>query len=408
MSKSKQNTSNELLIGDSFLPSQILLNGNGLENIEDEIFLDFIDVAAKIFIEDVSNKVNAKEEPRNLEVIVPVTNVQIWTRQKELLERIGNFLSGDKWNIEFIKCNSKLPKFYIKSFIKPPVFDNVTLLSGGLDSFCGSYVNVDNKLKSLYCGYKINKFETKGLNEIHNIIIKYKGASKRFKTLKVKKEERTQRTRSFLFFALACATASMYNINEILLYENGVLSLNPELDSRKTTKTTHPKTLYLVNQLLNNLNLNMRIKHPFLFKTKGQMINELSDEFKNNIKFTNTCGIARHNRKIKIKSEHCGFCIPCILRKISMSAYGNEKYDVEYNAPYGTNLENCDVAFKSEFKSSNEYFLVFNEKIKDGTIFNELDIRSKYYNEKNYLELTKKMLNMFGKEVDTFYSKYPL
>jgi hypothetical protein len=200
----------------------------------------------------------------------------------------------------------------------------------------------------------------------------------------------------------------MYNVNEILLYENGVLSLNPELDSRKTTKTTHPKTLYLVNQLLSNLNLNMRIKHPFLFKTKGQIINGLSDQFKEDIKFTNTCGIARHNRKIKIKSGHCGFCIPCILRKISMAAYGNEKYDVQYNAPYGTNLENCDLSFKSEFKSSNEYFRVFNEKIKDGSIFNELDLRSKYYKEKNYLELTKKMLDIFSEEVDTFYSKYPL
>ncbi|AQR95586.1 7-cyano-7-deazaguanine synthase [Clostridium saccharoperbutylacetonicum] len=408
MNNSRQNTSNELLIGDSFLPSQILLNGKGLENIGDEIFLDFIDVAAKIFIEDVSNKVNSKDEPRNIDVIVPVTNAQIWTSQKKLLERIGNFLSGDRWNIEFTNCNSKLPKFYIKSFITTPAFDNVTLLSGGLDSFCGSYVNVENKVQSIYCGYKINKFETKGLNEIHNIIKEYKGVSKRFNTLNITKEEHTQRTRSFLFFALACATASMYNINEILLYENGVLSLNPELDSRKTTKTTHPKTLYLVNQLLTNLNLNMRIRHPFLFKTKGQMINELSDEFKNNIKFTNTCGKARNNRKIKIKSGHCGFCIPCMLRKISMAAYGNEKYDLEYNAPYGTNLENCDIAFKSEFKSSNEYFRVFNEKIKDGTIFNELDIRSKYYNEKNYLELTKKMLDMFGKEVDTFYSKYPL
>lgn len=397
------------IIGDNLLPSQKFLIGNGLEKIKSEIFLDFLDVASFIYLEDVKNKVNGKGDPRNLNVTVPVTNVDIWNKQKLIIEKISNFLSGDKWNINFTKYASKLLKSPKQLYIDEPEFDNVSLLSGGLDSFCGSYVNIENGLKSLYCGYKINKFETKGLNNIYDILIsRHQVASKRFRKLEVKKEEHTQRTRSFLFFALACATASMYNIKNIYLYENGVLSLNPELDSRITTKTTHPKTVYLINQLILNLGIDMYIKHPFLFKTKGEIINELSNEFKGHIKYTNTCGIARHNRRITIKTGHCGFCIPCMLRKISMAAYGNEKYDAQYNAPYGTTIDNCDPSFKAEFKSSNEYFIVFNEKIKNGSIFNDLNLRAKYYDEENYLELTKNLLERFSKEIDTFYSKYPI
>lgn len=398
-------------IEDDLLPSQKFLKNNGLESITNNIVLDFLDVASSIFIEDVKNKANDAGDARNLNVTIPVTNVDIWYNQKKYIEKIVEFLSGDKWNIEFTNVPSKISNLcrQVPLFNYNPKYDNVTLLSGGLDSFCGAYVNIKKNENALYCGYKINPYETHGLNNIHDILMsRHQIASKRFKQLKVKKKEHSQRTRSFLFFALACATASMYNIREINLYENGVLSLNPELDSRKTTKTTHPKTIYLINKLLLNLGIDMRINHPFLFKTKGEIINNLSKEFKGFIKFTNTCGIARYNRKVEIKSGHCGFCIPCMLRKISMSAYDNEKYDVQYNASYGATVANCKSSFKDEFKSSNEYFIVFNERIKDGSILNYLNLRAKYYEEKNYLELTNNLLSRFSKEVDKFYSKYPI
>lgn len=396
-------------IGEKLLLSQALVINNGLDNLENDIVFDLLDVASNIFMEDVKNKVNAKGDPRNISLTIPVTNIDLWKEQKTIIEGMTRFLSGDRWNIEFIKSPSKLIPTTKQLSVFDSKYDSVTLLSGGLDSFCGSYLNIKNKLKALYCGYKINQFETHGLNCIHNILKKnYESDSIRFEQIEVKKDEHTQRTRSFLFFTLACACASVYNIKDINLYENGVLSLNPELDSRKTTKTTHPKTIYLMNELFKNLGLEIKIKHPFLFSTKGEMINNLSDEFKEYIKFTNTCGSARSNRKIEMKKKHCGFCIPCMLRKISMAAYGNERYDVEYNAPYETTIQNCNPLFKSEFKSSNEYFQVFNERIKDGSIFNYLNLSSKYYKEKNYLELTKDLLNRFSREVDTFYSKYPL
>lgn len=396
-------------IKDKLFPSQLLLLGNGLGNIENDIVLDFLDVAASIFMEDVRCKVNSKGDPRNISVVIPVTDVDIWYSNKELVEKIVRFLSGDRWNIEFTKCSTKLSLTYKQFTLFENTYKSITLLSGGLDSFCGSYLNIRDGIPSVYCGYKINKFETHGLNNIHDILVKnYNIFSKRFNGLDVKKKEHTQRTRSFLFFALACICASMYKVSEINLYENGILSMNPELISRKTTKTTHPKTIYLMNQLFLNLGLDIHIVHPFLFKTKGEIIEDLSNEFKGYIKYTNTCGVSRSNPHIKIKKNHCGFCIPCILRKISMSAYDNEKYDVEYNATYETKLDTCDSLYKAEFKSSNEYFITLNERIKSGEILYDLNLKSKYYSEKNYLQLTKSLFERFSVEIEKYYSKYPI
>ena len=390
------------------LPHQHFVLKDNLYSIDNELIFDLLDVAAYIYKYDVSTKITSSDKVRNIFITIPVTDVVLWNTQKSLIESIAKFLSSDNWNIKFIHSNSKKIKTYQSSFLSN-IFENVTLLSGGLDSYCGAYYNIKHSINSIYCGYKINTYETHGLqnictklNELHKI------PSKQFSTIKLKKVEHSQRTRSFLFFALACVCASMYNSKRILLYENGVLSLNPEFETRKTTKTTHPRTIFLVNKLLENLGFNLSIEHPFLFKTKGELIDDLSLQFKQNIKLTNTCGIARMNLGLENKKAHCGACIPCILRKISMTAYDNEQYDVEYDIPYGVKLSNCTSLLKKEFKSSNEYFMTFNERIKSKTILFAIKMKKEYYSIPNYIELTEIMLNNFSREIDKYYDRYPL
>ena len=46
----------------------------------------------------------------------------------------------------------------------------------------------------------------------------------------------------------------IFKISEIKMYENGIMSLNPKFYFRRVvTKTTHPKTMYLINKILNEL-----------------------------------------------------------------------------------------------------------------------------------------------------------
>ena len=61
----------------------------------------------------------------------------------------------------------------------------------------------------------------------------------------------TERTRSLIFIASCLIYADYYNIEKIKIYENGIMSLNPKFNfSRRVTKTTNQKTLYIINKII--------------------------------------------------------------------------------------------------------------------------------------------------------------
>lgn len=366
---------------------------------------DLINLGESIYTQDCLIK--ATNERRVLNVKLLVSDISIWNKQKKLLIELINFMSHDYLNIEFEEKKKQLDMqqhFNTNS----TRFNASTLLSGGLDSLCGVDYNIKNNINSVYCSYKINTYETKPIRKLGEYLKKnYSANHYIFDKINIRKKEHTQRTRSFYFICLACRCAFENDVSIVKLYENGVMSLNPGLTSRTPTRTTHPKTIKLINQLLKNLNLNIMIEHPFLFMTKGEMVNNLSDEFKNLIKMTNTCGMSRQNKKLKLKTGHCGACVPCLLRKISMAAYDNERYDSEYDMTYDSTIGNSKELYP-HLKSSYAYYHEFYDKIKQGNILNELDINHKYYDDQEYLIKTKEMLDKFAKELEIFFGKYPI
>lgn len=363
---------------------------------------DLVKLGKSIYIQDCITKVTSAK--RILNIKLTVSDAEVWNKQKKILSELVNFMSHDELNIEFIQCVEKLyiqEKFNLNSINH----DASTLLSGGLDSLCGVDYNIKNNINSIYCSYKINTFESRPIAKVGEYIRKKHNATHYvFPKIEVKKIEWTQRTRSFYFICLGCYKAFENNINVVNVYENGIMSLNPGLSSRTPTRTTHPKTIKLINQLLNNLGINIKVEHPFIFRTKGEMINDLSDEFKSLIKITNTCGMSRQNKNLEIKTGHCGACVPCLLRQISISAYNNEKYDSEYDMKYNYK----DKKLYPYLKSSYAYYKEFYEKIKDGSIYLELDIKKNYYEDDEYLDKTERMLNKFSEELEIFFQKYPI
>lgn len=216
----------------------------------------------------------------------------------------------------------------------------------------------------------------------------------------------TQATRSLLYFSLAVAKAYYNKSDQVNLYENGVLTLNPSLYGRFTIKTTHPKTLFEFNDLLAKLRITVKVRHPFIYKTKGESINEMDSDFKNVIKDSFTCGAGRSD-VLKIHEGQCGVCIPCILRKISMAAYNNEQYDCSYYFDYNAKNFEPDVYYY-EFVSNIQYFKRYIELIKNKEIFSEINIKSRFYNDDDYLVKTNVMLNTFANEFERYMEKYEL
>ncbi len=366
--------------------------------------LDLVNVFTSIFIADIRT---AAHKRNNILVRIPVckTNLDAWHRNTSLITKLLNFVTEgdeDKWSIEFYPINYSFHNLQQK-FIYDNNFSNVSLLSGGLDSFCGISTNSQIEDNTIYCGYKTSNLDAFHIDSVFNFAKdKYSNIELAiFSKVNISKVFMHQRTRSLLFFSLACLVASNNNIPVINVYENGIMTLNPSFQSRGTTKTTHPKTIKLYQNLINDIGINIKIQHPYLFLTKGEIVNALDFTFRNKIKDTRSCSRSRRDIRFSKKGiTSCGACVPCLLRKISLAAYDMEKFDHDYFIPYKGDLNN------TEYLSAYNYFYEFSLAIKQGRILSEIDIRQKYYNDPKYLEKTFDLLNRFNTELEIFFNKY--
>ena len=95
-----------------------------------------------------------------------------------------------------------------------------------------------------------------------------------------------------------------------------------------STRTTHPYYMQLLQKLLNNLNIKVKLKNRYQFNTKGEMIENCKKPkfLKENIANTMSCSHPDQGRYNKEKvPSHCGTCLPCVIRRASIEkAYGSD------------------------------------------------------------------------------------
>ena len=402
-----------------------------INEYENTTILDFFDLISYICYtdfytprdEDVNNK-------HKLTICVPVNNLEKFKTIKEDLEILLKYMTnGEIWNINFKKQDEIKKLIREQRTIEEKIeYNSVCVLSGGLDSMAGSVIEKDNS--TLFITYETNPIEVNNANIVYENLIK----NDYNKHIVVKKmyleqdEHYTERTRSLIFIASSLIYADYYGIEQIKIYENGIMSLNPKFNfSRRVTKTTNQKTLYLLNKILSKLGINIKIINPFKYKTKADIVSIIPKEYDDYIIYsTRTCsknaGI-RHFRNKNKGNFHCGICIACLLRQIGM-IYNNRK-DTAYLLPENQivlkeiqryeisisknkNYENDRKAAVYKFnekRSLIEYYKQFYKKIDDGTIYNYLDLKKDYYEDDNWKEKIEEMLNKFKCELKKYFSQ---
>lgn len=293
---------------------------------------------------------------RQIKLYMPVIEVDKWNENKELLEKMLSFLSGDIWKFEFRKrgFSSKEEKALkgMQRQKKKHQPKAICMLSGGLDSFIGA-IDILNEEKDIWFvghyggGKGVISYQK---NVIDKLVVQYQLSTEQFFNFyaapvspnKNTPMEDTTRTRSFMFFAHAIILGSAID-QEAMLYipENGLISLNIPLTNTRlgssSTRTTHPYYMGLLQQLLTNLGIKIKLYNPYQFKTKGEMIAECKDsEFLiANISETMSCShpdLGRYERDAQ--PSHCGNCLPCIIRRaaieyayqIDASTYRDENF----------------------------------------------------------------------------------
>ena len=306
-----------------------------------EIGLDLLVLAAHVHAGDtrIARLTESQDSwTREIRLVVPVSSVSIWINTIPVLERMLNFLTGDRWIVGF---RERPPRFTSAVRRKPLVptqhrFNELTLFSGGLDSLIGTINLLEQGRVPLLVSHAGESATSNAQNILFEKLKKHydKIAFNRLrlwmnfaKRLVVDSDsEDTTRGRSFLFIASgAFAGAGLSEPFTLRVPENGLIALNVPLDPLRlgslSTRTTHPFYMARWNELFKILGVDGRVENPYWDKTKGEMIAECGNRtlLTSLAPLSLSCSSPAKGRWQGHGTQHCGYCLPCLIRRAAIN-----------------------------------------------------------------------------------------
>lgn len=324
------------------------LKENGIYPTEDGI--DILSLAALIYLADtrISRSLHSQDSwTREVAIKIPVFYPEKWMPLGEVFTRMLNFLTGDRWIISFRKRDEELSE-KPKDGTHLPEFSAVTLFSGGMDSLIETINHLENHNKIALISHAGDAHTKNAQSKLlAHFQGKYPDLDPLYLDLWMVFEknlipgggnENTTRSRSFLFIAVAIfAMSGMKGVSTLEVPENGLIALNVPLDELRTgshsTRTTHPFYLDSWNLVLRGLGMEFSVHNPYWNKTKGEMAEEcLNKEFLLQvIQDSISCSSPQKARWSGAAPQHCGYCVPCIIRRAAMNrAFREEKDSTPY------------------------------------------------------------------------------
>jgi 7-cyano-7-deazaguanine synthase in queuosine biosynthesis len=280
---------------------------------------------------------------REIDLYVPVLELDRWRGATPLITRTLGFLTGDHWRLSF----RQRPRGHAAVVVPrrawtQPQMTSVCLFSGGLDSFIGAIDLLAAGQQPLLVSHYWENSTSSQEPCAQRIAAVYGDIRPRHVRARVgfdqndfRREMATEsstRGRSFLFFALAALAASgMAGRTAICVPENGLISLNVPLDILRvgacSTRTTHPFYMARWQDLLDALGIDAKFETPYRFATKGEMLARCGNAalVRRHVAETISCSSIAKARWQGLALGHCGFCVPCLIRRASITAaFGND------------------------------------------------------------------------------------
>ena len=309
-----------------------------------EIGLDILVIATHVYAADtrISRDEQSQDSwTREIRLVIPVSDPDRWNAASTTLIRILGFLTGDRWIVGFRSRPERFTNIIASptTLIDPP-FDTASLFSGGLDSLIGVINLLENEKTPLLISHAGEGPTSEAQTILFTHLQKhYEGIL--FNRLRLwmvfpdgfvegVSSESTTRGRSFLFLALGVFASTGLAPGFILnVPENGLIALNVPLDPLRlgsnSTRTTHPFYMARWNDLLIELGIDGRVKNPYWDKTKGEMVASCrnSQLLKTLTADSLSCSSPAKGRWKGNGIEHCGYCLPCLIRRAAIdSAWG--------------------------------------------------------------------------------------
>jgi len=283
----------------------------------------------------VNRKYAADRWTRNIVIHLPVSNPGRWSTTSATLVRMLGFLTGDRWQIEFRQ--RAVPPPARPGQLRLNNVQAVSLFSGGLDSLVGAIdLLATGRFVALVGHHGAGVTNSIQANVLNSLVQRYRPTVAPFMFYvqpprsAADDGERSMRSRSILFLCLGAAVAATLGGGQpLVVAENGLISLNvpltPSRSGSSSTRTTHPHFLALFRSLLVDIGLGVPIDTPYRFLTKGEMLQRCTapDVLRATALATMSCSHPEAGRfRGHSPGNHCGYCVPCIIRRASLHAAG--------------------------------------------------------------------------------------
>ncbi|MDY3563386.1 hypothetical protein R5W23_004889 [Gemmata sp. JC673] len=307
----------------------------------DSVTLDLLELAAYVHTADQAVTRGGAAEidygdgwRRRFRFEVPVRLPALWRRPdvQRALTGALEFLTDDVYEFGFHQAvDPRRSSDYLVEGGAGGV-DEVVLFSGGLDSLCGAVTELERGRRVVLLSHRSSTrifarqralFDALRARvpagppplHVHVTLNKDEGHGREF----------TQRGRSFVFAALAAATARLAGLDRFRFYENGVTSLNlplsPELVGARASRTTHPQVLARFGRLFTLLfGSPFAVENAAQGHTKVELLERLRASGHAPL-CALTCSCSRVWGQPEAR-PHCGRCSQCVDRRLCALAAG--------------------------------------------------------------------------------------
>jgi len=279
---------------------------------------------------------------RELRLVAPVSDPALWQAAAPVLSTMLRFLTGDHWEVAFRARPTSFVNISPAALpnVANPEFEGISLFSGGLDSLVGALDSVASRIRPLFVSHRgegaVSSAQGALFQKMSEGLARHQPTNRALAGLRyslsfnrnlIAGSEDSTRGRSFLFLALgAFAGSGLPGAFDLRIPENGLIALNVPLDPTRigsnSTRTTHPFYIRRWNDLLGAIGIPGTVVNPYWDLTKGEMVSRclMPDLLRELISLSVSCAHPSLKRFSGDGKNHCGTCVPCIIRRAAIEA----------------------------------------------------------------------------------------
>lgn len=292
--------------------------------------IDLLVIAAAVEYCDLSVRRPAWGWARSFDLLVAVHEEAKWNSPliRSALEEALAFLTGDRWNVSFIKRRDSVVKITPRRLELDTPDTVIMPYSDGLDSRAVAAIIEDEEKGGLV---RV-RLGSKGVDSAKVPRKKRRFASVPFDVRLGKRQrvESSARSRGFKFAVITGIAAQLAGVDRIVVTESGQGALGPILASSGQSYPdyrVHPAFTRRIERLFQALTGKApTYEYPRIWNTKGETL-ALANALPNPPAWHNTRSCWQDSRRVSFDGERrqCGVCAACMLRRMSIHHAGIEE-----------------------------------------------------------------------------------